>query len=104
MDPEDFTMYADEAVALVMLYAPKVVLAVITLVVGLWLIGRFGNFVGRSAAARGVDPTLTPFLTSIITWTLRAMVLISVASMVGVQTTSFVAILGAAGLAVGLAL
>jgi small conductance mechanosensitive channel len=51
-----------------------------------------------------VDSTLTPFLNSIIGWGLKVALLISVASMVGVQTTSFVAVIGAAGLAIGLAL
>lgn len=53
---------------------------------------------------REVDPTLIPFLSSIFNIGLKIMVIISVASMVGIQTTSFVAVIGAAGLAVGLAL
>jgi small conductance mechanosensitive channel len=54
--------------------------------------------------ARKVDETLTPFVVSVVRWALRAAVLISAASIVGIETTSFVAVLGAAGLAVGLAL
>ena len=58
----------------------------------------------RVMQARKVDPTLGPFVTSLASWMLKAVLLISVASMVGIETTSFVAVLGAAGLAVGLAL
>lgn len=89
---------------LVVQYAPKVLLAIVTLVVGLWIIGGIVKMVDKALAARNVDSTLSPFLKSLIGWTLRLVLLISVASMVGVQTTSFVAVLGAAGLAVGLAL
>jgi small conductance mechanosensitive channel len=60
--------------------------------------------IGKALRHRGVDETLAPFLMNLSGWLLKAVVVISVASIVGVQTTSFVAILGAAGLAVGLAL
>lgn len=53
---------------------------------------------------RKVDPTLIPFVSSVVGWILKAVVFISAASMIGIKTTSFIAILGAAGLAVGLAL
>jgi len=53
---------------------------------------------------RGTDETLRPFMISLVTWVLKAMLFISVIQMVGIATTSFVAVLGAAGLAVGFAL
>ena len=59
---------------------------------------------GRILDKREMDPTLKPFLNSLVGIILKAMLLISVASMIGIETTSFVAILGAAGLAIGLAL
>ena len=51
-----------------------------------------------------VDPTLIPFMSSLVSWGFKVLLFISVASMIGIATTSFVAVLGAAGLAVGLAL
>ncbi|WP_231665220.1 MULTISPECIES: mechanosensitive ion channel domain-containing protein [unclassified Pseudoalteromonas] len=51
-----------------------------------------------------VDPTLIPFMSSLVSWMLKVLLFISVASMIGIATTSFVAALGAAGLAIGLAL
>ncbi len=104
MSPEQIRIYTDQAIHLVMEYAPKLVLAFITLIVGLRLIGLVTKGTERALQARGVDPTLTPFLNSLISWTLKAVLVVSVASMVGIQTSSFVAIIGAAGLAIGLAL
>ncbi len=96
--------YTDQAIELVIEYTPKFLLALIVLVVGLWIVNRLVALISRVMKARRVDPTLGPFVTSLAAWTLKAILLISVASMVGIETTSFVAVLGAAGLAVGLAL
>ncbi|SFL86701.1 mechanosensitive ion channel family protein [Marinobacter zhejiangensis] len=92
----------DQATSMIMTYAPKVILAVITLIVGLWLINRMVRVLDARLSAK--DPTLGKFLGGLISATLKILLLISVASMVGIATTSFVAIMGAAGLAVGLAL
>ncbi|MFO7529254.1 MAG: mechanosensitive ion channel [Marinobacter sp.] len=92
----------DQALALVMTYAPKVVLAIITLVIGMWLINKFIAILDHKLGQK--DPTLNKFLCGLIGVILKILLLISVASMVGIATTSFIAIIGAAGLAVGLAL
>jgi len=92
----------DQAMALVMTYAPKVVLAIITLVIGLWLINKFVAVLDKKLNQK--DPTLTKFLSGLVNAILKILLLISVASMVGIATTSFVAIIGAAGLAIGFAL
>lgn len=94
--------YIDQAIALVMTYAPKVVLAIITLIVGLWLINRLVGLLDAKLGKK--DPTLNKFLCGLIGVVLKILLLVSVASMVGIATTSFVALIGAAGLAVGLAL
>lgn len=85
-------------------YAPKLFLSIITLVLGFWLIKGVSKLLVVTLDKSKVDPTLVPFLNSLLTWTLKALLFISIASMLGVATTSFVAVLGAAGLAVGLAL
>jgi small conductance mechanosensitive channel len=85
-------------------YFDKLVLAIIVLVIGLWVIGLFTNLVEKLMKKSNVDETLVPFTKSLLSWTLKVLLFISVASMVGIATTSFVAILGAAGLAIGLAL
>ena len=92
----------EQAIALTMTYAPKVVLAIITLFIGLWLIKRFIDVLDVKLSKK--DPTLNKFLCGLIGAVLKILLLISVASMVGIATTSFVAIIGAAGLAIGFAL
>jgi len=89
---------------LLLSYGPKVLMAVITLIIGLWIINKVVSVLGKALEARKTDQTLTPFLKSLIGTALKVLLLVSVASMVGIATTSFVAILGAAGLAIGLAL
>ncbi|MEH6354443.1 MAG: mechanosensitive ion channel domain-containing protein [Marinobacter sp.] len=96
------TELVDQAITLVMAYAPKVVLAIITLIVGMWLINRFVNVLDSKLGKK--DPTLNKFLCGLINAILKVLLLISVASMIGIATTSFIAVIGAAGLAIGLAL
>ena len=101
---EEVTNYTDKALELVWLYGPKVLLALITLLIGLWIIGIITRGMGKMMDKRNVDPSLAPFLKSLIGTLLKVMLFVSVIGMVGVEATSFVAIIGAAGLAVGLAL
>ncbi|HEX8327771.1 MAG TPA: mechanosensitive ion channel domain-containing protein [Hymenobacter sp.] len=96
------TSYAQQLQTLVLLYLPRVLMAGVALVIGWWLIGWASRLV--ATAARRLDVSLASFLTSLVNIVLKVLLLISVAGMVGFETTSFVAILGAAGLAVGLAL
>lgn len=89
---------------LVIEYGLKLVGAVVVLLIGLWVIKAIGNGAKKAFNKRGMDESLKPFLLSLINILLKVMLFISVLSMVGIAMTSFVAILGAAGLAVGLAL
>ena len=100
----DLEKYVDMAIQLAMGYGPKLVLAILTLIIGLWIINSVSKRVSKSLEKGGVDQTLSNFLFSLISVGLKALLFISVAAMVGIETTSFIAILGAAGLAVGLAL
>ncbi len=105
----DFTQqqlqaYWNMAVDLTMTYVPKLLLALVVLVFGLWLIRRIVNVMATALDTAGVDESLAQFLRSLASVALKVLLLISVASMVGIATTSFVAVLGAAGLAIGLAL
>lgn len=89
---------------LVVEYGINLGLALLVLVIGLYAIKIVLKGFKKMLAKKDVDPSLRPFLTSIVGALLKVMLVISVASMVGIQMTSFVAILGAAGLAIGLAL
>lgn len=101
---EKLQSFYDSVIALGTEYGGKVILAIIVLIVGLWIISRISNAVSKGLMKGLPDETLAGFLTNIVEIVLKVLLVISVASMVGIKTTSFVAILGAAGLAVGLAL
>ncbi|MBN1947788.1 MAG: mechanosensitive ion channel [Bradymonadales bacterium] len=94
----------DHLKAAIVNYGPKLLLAIVVLWIGLFLIRKLVELFDRRAEKRQMDPSLRPFLRTLISIALKIMLVISVASMVGVAMTSFVAVLGAAGLAVGLAL
>src|SRR4051812_26620068 len=96
--------YADEFLRMAIHYAPQVVLAILVFVIGLWVINWFTRAVNSAMMRKGHDPSLQSFLSSLISVALKVLLLVTVAGMLGIQTTSFVAVLGAAGLAVGLAL
>jgi small conductance mechanosensitive channel len=84
-------------------FLPKVV-GVLVLVFGTWMVARWaGNRVGRTAAKR-LDPTLSTFFGSIVKYAVLAMGLLGCLRVFGFETTSFAALLGAGGLAIGLAL
>ena len=96
--------YMEQIYSMAIEYAPKVLGAILTLIIGFWIIARITKFVDRTMAKRDVDETVRPFLTSIISVGLKVLLLLSVASMFGIETTSFVAIFGALAFAIGLAL
>lgn len=96
--------FYEKAIVMGTEYGTQFILALVVLIVGLWVIGKLSDVV-RQYALKGLpDETLAKFLTNIFEGILKVLLVISVASMVGIETTSFIAILGAAGLAVGLAL
>ncbi len=86
------------------LYGPKLIGAILVWVVGGWVIKFIGRIVKSALEKGGTDPSLMPFLTGIVNGLLRVLLIITALGMLGVEMTSFIAILGAAGLAVGLAL
>lgn len=94
----------DTATVFLTSWGLKVVGAIVVLIVGRIVAGWARNAVRRVLERRSVDPTLVPFLSSLVYYLLIAVVAIMVLERFGVQTASLVAVLGAAGLAVGLAL
>lgn len=100
----EFQSYLNTIKNLIFDYSPKIATALIILFGGLWLTSFVTKTAKKVMTKRNVEITLTNFLGNIIFWTLRTMLFITVISKLGVETSSFVAILGAAGLAVGLSL
>jgi small conductance mechanosensitive channel len=86
------------------LHGPKVFFALLTLVIGIWIINRMLRVLSKTMVKREVDESLRTFFRSFFSISLKTLLVISVIGMLGIQATSFIAILGAAGLAVGLAL
>ena len=91
-------------IPMIMEYGSRVLLAVITLAIGWWLINKVTHKLGGLLALRNADLALQGFISSLANIILKVLLIVSVASMIGVETTSFVAAIGAAGLAIGLAL
>jgi len=101
---EALDSYKELAIEYAALYGSKLLLAILTLVIGLWIIKWIIAGFDRALKAAKVEATLSIFLEKLFGTILKILLFISVASMVGIETTSFIAIFGAAGLAVGLAL
>lgn len=85
-------------------YAPKILGAILVYIIGQWLITRISNLSRKMMASRNFDVSLQKFLVSIIKVTLTVLMFLAVASMLGVNITSFAALLAGAGLAIGAAL
>jgi len=85
-------------------YGLKLIGAIIALIIGFWVVGRLKAALVKIMEKRDVEPSLRTFLKSFLSVALKILVIITVLGMVGFQMTSFIAMLGAAGLAVGLAL
>ena len=88
----------------IMTFGPKLIGAIITLLIGLWIIRILQRAIGKAFDRREIEPSLKGFLKSMIGILLKILLIISVVGMLGVEMTSFIAILAAAGLAVGMAL
>ncbi len=96
--------YMEKVTSMVIEYAPKVLLALLTLIIGFIIIGRIVKFLSNQIEKSGMDVSLAKFLASIASVGLKIMLLLSVASMFGVNTTSFIAIFGALSVGIGMAL
>ncbi|MCB9362893.1 mechanosensitive ion channel [Candidatus Woesearchaeota archaeon] len=100
----DMQAVMDTATSLVVTYVPKLALAIITLLIGLWVISGMVGMSVKVMKKKNIDLSLRHFLESLIGIALKVMLVIAVIGMVGVETTSFVAVLAAAGFAIGMAL
>jgi len=101
---EDAMNYVDKAKDLMFDYGPKLLGAIALLIIGLWVIKFLMKGMKKAISKRGLDATLQKFVTNLVSWILKIMLFIAVLGQVGIESTSFIAVLGAAGLAVGLAL
>lgn len=108
MDPNEVSSTIEQIIetsaTLVSTWGLRVVGAIAVLVIGRWLAGRVRKATTRGLERAKVDSALVPFVASMVYYTLLTVVVVAVLNLFGIQTTSIIAVLGAAGLAVGLAL
>ena len=102
----DFSIDAlmEQAPTIAITYGMKIVLAIVVYVIGKWIAKSIAGLLQKGLNARGVDATIGQFTKNIVFYALLTMVVVAALGQLGVQTASFVAIIGAAGLAVGFAL
>lgn len=101
---ENFEFNAETLMTFMTTYGPNLVKAILVLVFGLWAVKLITGVIRNVLNKSNVDPSLRGFFRSMVSITLKIMVYITALGMLGVEMTSFVAILASAGLAVGLAL
>ncbi len=89
---------------LVAVWGIKVIAAIAIFIIGFWVAKLFRKIIEKVLANRNVDPTIGSFVANLAYYALLAFVVLAALGQLGIQTTSFIAIIGAAGLAVGLAL
>ncbi|WP_339811571.1 mechanosensitive ion channel family protein, partial [Zunongwangia profunda] len=100
----DFSELAQEYAKKLIDFLPDLIAAILILIIGFWIAKRAVKFMQKALDKRDYDVALKGFLTTLVSWALKILVIIVAISQVGIETTSLVAILGAAGLAIGLAL
>jgi small conductance mechanosensitive channel len=96
--------FYNEAYDWVIRYGPRFVIGLMVLFVGLWLIKLILNRSHQGMHRKEVDPTLKSFLASLLGVVLRVLLILGVMQIMGIQMTLFTALVGAFGVAVGLAL
>jgi small conductance mechanosensitive channel len=103
---KDITSYIpDNIVEILGSYAFSLVMALLIFIIGKWAVNKIVTLLGKVLRkVKGMDETLIKFLENIVYYALMIVVLLTALGKLGVETTSFLAILGAAGLAIGLAL
>lgn len=104
LEINSLSSYTKEFTNLLLDYSPKLISAFIILFVGIYTIKIINRLVKKVMITRELDPTLSKFLADILNWILKVLLFVTFISKLGIETSSFVAILGAAGLAVGLSL
>lgn len=100
----DFEKWTTKGIELATEYGLKIIGAIIIWLIGSWVIKKIIRGARTVMTKKGFDESLQKFLLNLIGWVLKILLILAILSQLGVETTSFAAILAAAGLAVGLAL
>jgi small conductance mechanosensitive channel len=100
----NYERFLDKAYTWIITKGPSILIAIIILLIGLWLINLFSKLITRAMSRRSVNPSLRPFLLSLLVTTLRVFLILAVMQIAGIQMTIFAAVIAAMGVAAGLAL
>ncbi|APY11273.1 mechanosensitive ion channel protein [Seonamhaeicola sp. S2-3] len=100
----DLERYINIAQDFIVTYGIKVLGAIVIWIIGSWLIKKINNGIAKVMTKQNYEISLQKFLLNLIGWALKILLFLAILSQLGVETTSFAAILAAAGLAVGMAL
>ena len=101
---ETFQSTSEKLYDLVLIYGPRLIGALLTLIIGMWVISIIRRIIRKRFEKRDMEPSLRGFLNSMIGILLKVLLWITVIGMMGVEMTSFIAIIGAVGFAIGMAL
>lgn len=85
-------------------WSPKIIAALLVLIIGFWIVGMITKMIGKSMEKAGMDRDLQPFLKSMASVLLKILVVITAAGVVGIEVTAFAAMLAGGALAIGMAL
>lgn len=100
----DTQKWIDAGYSLIVEFGPKLIAAILIWIIGSWIIKMIIKGVRKAMTAASYDESLKKFLLNLVSWVFKIVLIIVVLGTVGIETTSFAAILAAAGLAIGLAL
>ena len=100
----DIEKWIDKGIEFVTDFGPKVIGAIIIWIIGSWIIKKITGAISKLMTAKNYDESLKKFLLNLLSWIFKIVLILAVLGTLGVETTSFAAILAAAGLAIGLAL
>lgn len=101
---QDYQRHLEFAIEYLWIILPNIFLGLIIAVIGWWVIKIINHWISKFFRLRNYDPTLVQFVQDFINYALKILLFVTVITQLGVKTSSLIAILGAAGLAIGLAL
>lgn len=101
---KDVNIYIEKYGQKLIDFLPNIIGSILMLLIGLWIIKIINRFIKKFFDKKEYDPTLENFIASLISWGLKIVLFVLVITQLGVESASLVAIIGAAGLAIGLAL
>jgi len=100
----DANIWIEKGIDFISEFGPKIIGAILIWIIGSWVIKKILKQTGKLMDKRGYDKSLQKFLMNLLGWTFKIVLVITILGVLGIETTSFAAILASAGLAVGLAL